>query len=104
MRPSLENMGRIIDNGWSVLIYPEGELTVGGPMKSFMNGTGLVAVEGRFPVVPVRLHVHDIGSPRALPMWRRGRIEVRFGAPLYFAPGTEYQEATDTIENAVRTL
>ena len=104
VRPSLENMGRIIDNGWSVLIYPEGELTVGGPMKGFMNGTGLVAVEGRFPVVPLRLHVHDIGSPRALPMWKRGRIEVRFGVPLYFAPGTEYQEATDSIESAVRAL
>ena len=47
VRPSLENMGKILDDGWSVLIYPEGELTVGGPIKPFMNGTGMVAVEGR---------------------------------------------------------
>ena len=46
VRPSLENMGKILDNGWSVLIYPEGELTVGGPIRPFMNGTGMVAVEG----------------------------------------------------------
>ena len=49
IRPSLENLGSIMDRGWSVLIYPEGVLTVGGPMKPFMQGAGLVAVEGRVP-------------------------------------------------------
>ena len=49
VRSSLENMGKIMDNGWLVLIYPEGELTVGGPIKPFMSGAGLVAVEGRIP-------------------------------------------------------
>ncbi len=104
VRPSLENMGKVMDNGWSVLIYPEGELTVGGPIKPFMNGTGLVAVEGRIPVVPLRLHIHSLGSPRRLPIFRRGSIEVRFGAPLSFPPGTDYQDATAAIENAVKSL
>ena len=104
VRPSLENMGTVMDNGWSVLIYPEGELTVGGPIKPFMNGTGLVAVEGRIPVVPLRLHIHRLGSPRRFPLFRRGSIEVRFGAPLSFPPGTDYQDATAAIENAVKSL
>ena len=104
VRPSLENMGRIMDNGWSVLIYPEGELTVGGPIKPFMNGTGLVAVEGRIPVVPLRLHIHKLGSPTRFPLLKRGSIEVRFGAPLHFPPGTDYQDATSAIENAVKSL
>ena len=104
VRPSLENMGRVMDSGWSVLIYPEGELTVGGPIKPFMNGTGLVAVEGRIPVVPLRLHIHKLGSPRRFPLFKRGSIEVRFGAPLSFPPGTDYQDATAAIENAVKSL
>ena len=104
VRPSLENMGRIMDNGWSVLIYPEGELTVGGPIKPFMHGTGLVAVEGSIPVVPLRLHVHKLGSPKRFPFLRRGSVEVRFGAPLSFSPGTDYQDATSAIENAVKSL
>ena len=104
IRPSLENMGKIIDNGWSVLIYPEGQLTVGGPIKSFMNGTGLVAVEGRLPVVPLRLHVNRLGSPRRFPIFKRGSVEIRFGQALRFSPGTDYQEATSTIETAVRSL
>ena len=104
VRPSLENMGKVMDNGWSVLIYPEGELTVGGPIKPFMNGTGLVAVEGRIPVVPLRLHIHKLGAPKRFPLFRRGSIEIRFGAPLSFSPGTDYQDATAAIENAVKSL
>ena len=104
VRPSLENMGKIMDDGWSVLIYPEGELTVGGPIKPFMNGTGLVAVEGRIPVVPLRLHIHRLGSPTRFPFLRRGSVEVSFGEPLNFPPGTDYQDATAAIENAVKSL
>ena len=104
VRPSLENMGKVMDNGWSVLIYPEGELTVGGPIKPFMNGAGLVAVEGQIPVVPLRLHIHKLGSPTRFPFLRRGSIEVRFGEPLSFPPGTDYQDATAAIENAVKSL
>ena len=104
VRPSLENMGKIMDNGWSVLIYPEGELTVGGPIKPFMSGAGLVAVEGRIPVVPLRLHIHRLGSPTRFPILRRGRVEVRLGAPLTFPPGTYYQDATSAIEESVKSL
>ena len=104
IRPSLENLGSIMDRGWSVLIYPEGVLTVGGPMKPFMQGAGLVAVEGRVPVVPMRLDVTKFGSPSRLPLLRRGHVEIRFGPPLTFPPGTDYQQATSTIEEAVKAL
>ena len=104
VRPSLENLGRIIDRGWSVLVYPEGVLTVGGPMQPFMQGAGLIAVEGRVPVVPVRLDVTRFGAPSKLPLLRRGRVEVRFGPPVEFAPGADYQRATGVIEEAVRGL
>ena len=104
VRPSLENMGKIMDNGWSVLIYPEGELTVGGPIKPFMSGAGFVAVEGHIPVVPLRLHVHKLGSPSRFPVFKRGSVEIRFGEPLTFLPGTDYQTATSEIEEAVRGL
>lgn len=104
IRPSLENMGKILDSGWSVLIYPEGKLTVGGPILPFKNGTGLVAVEGRLPVVPMKLQIKRFGSPAKYPILRRGSVEVHFGEPLVFPPRTAYQEATNAIEEAVRAL
>jgi long-chain acyl-CoA synthetase len=104
IRPSLENVGRILDDGWSVLIYPEGELTPGGPMKPFLAGTGLLAVESGIPVVPIRLHVRNMGSPKRIPFLRRGNVEVRFGEPIHFSGSTPYQDATASIERAVREL
>ena len=104
VRKSLDNVGRIIDNGWSVLIYPEGELTVDGPMKPFLAGTGLICVGGKVPVIPLKLKVVSAGFPRYFPLLSRGEVEVCFGEPLTFDPGVTYHEATARIEEAVRAL
>jgi len=104
IRASLDNLGRVLDGGWSVLIYPEGELNIGGPMQPFKSGIGLLAVEGRVPVVPLRLHIHRMGSPWQLPFFRRGDVEIRFGRPVTFSPGTSYPDATRAIEEAVNAL
>ena len=86
VRASLENVGDILDQGWTVLIYPEGKLTTGGPIQPFLAGTGLLTVEGRLPVIPIRLVIHHPGSPVRLPFLRRGDVEVRFGPPITFPP------------------
>jgi long-chain acyl-CoA synthetase len=104
VRASLDNLGRILDSGWSVLIYPEGALTMGGPMKPFKSGTGLIAVEGAVPVVPLRLHLRNHGTPGSFPFLRRGQVEIRFGKPIFFTNGVSYLEATAAIEGAVRDL
>ena len=35
IRPSLENLGQLLDGGWSILIYPEGQSYRDGVMESF---------------------------------------------------------------------
>jgi long-chain acyl-CoA synthetase len=104
VRPSLENLGRILDEGWSVLVYPEGELTVGGPLKPFKPGIGLVATESRVPVVPLRLDVKRFGWPTYAPLLRRGHVEVRVGRPLRFENGATPEQAAAAIEKAVAAL
>ena len=104
VRASLENVGDILDQGWTVLIYPEGKLTTGGPIQPFLAGTGLLTVEGRLPVIPIRLVIHHPGSPVRLPFLRRGDVEVRFGPPITFPPGTAYEDATAAIERTVKSL
>ena len=73
-------------------------------MKPFMSGTGLVAVEARVPVVPMHLVINRMGYPSAFPVMRRGDVEIRFGKPLTFSPGTSYADATSAIEEAVKAL
>lgn len=104
VRASLDNLGRLLDQGWSVLLYPEGVLSRGGPIQPFKSGIGLVAVDAGVPVVPLRLYVRSMGVPWQLPLARRGRVEVRFGHPLTFSPGADYTDAARSIEEAVRAL
>jgi long-chain acyl-CoA synthetase len=104
VRPSLENVGRILDKGWSVFIFPEGKLTLGAEIQPFKGGTGLLAVEGGVPVVPVRIRVLERGRPWKFPVLRRGTVEVTYGKPLIFARSTPYSDAARQIEEAVHAL
>ena len=104
IRASMDNLGSILDRGWNVLIYPEGTLTIGGPTQPFQTGTALVAVEGKVPVVPLRVDVRKLGSPRLITFWKRSDVEIRFGKPISFAPGTDHTLATNEIEAAVKAL
>lgn len=104
VRESLEYVARMLDDGWHVLIFPEGKLTVIGPMQPFKSGTGLLAVETSAPVLPMRIDVVRPGfyEGKWLPH-PRARVRVSIGAPIVFAPGTSYSEATAKLEEAVRT-
>ena len=104
IRPSLEHLGRLLDGGWNVGIFPEGEQRVGKEMLPFQSGAGLLGVECRTAVVPVHLVAQRpvprglLGLPSRLP------VSVRFGRPLTFSPQTSYLEATAAIEEAVKAL
>jgi long-chain acyl-CoA synthetase len=106
IRRSLELLGARLDRDFSVLIFPEGELTVGGPLKPFKAGAGLIAVEGATPVVPMKVKIHrlswvDQRGPGTSP---RGDVEVIFGEPLHFAAGTDATVATADLQAAVDAL
>ena len=100
VRTSLEHIGRLLDDGWSIGIFPEGAQELGEEMLPFQAGTGLLAVECRAPVVPVRISP-DSQPPRPP---RRKTLTVTVGEPLTFPAGTSYADATASIEQAVRML
>jgi len=106
VRRSLDRLGLRLDRGYSVLIYPEGQLTVGGPLQELKTGTGLVAIHGAIPVVPIRLTVHrpsrwDKGTDGRA--WR-GEVEVAFGPPLRFGIDVDPVDATEEIRRAIEGL
>jgi long-chain acyl-CoA synthetase len=112
IRRSLELLGARLDRQFSVLIYPEGKLTIGGPMQPFKSGTGLIAVEGFTPVVPMKLKIGKVSVLDHLDRkWEaarsngwRGNVEVVFGDPMYFPAGTPAAEATAKLQAAVAAL
>lgn len=106
VRRSLDLLGARLDRGFSILLYPEGKLTVDGPLQPFKSGTGLVAILGSVAVVPMRLKVHRhsrIDADVSGTHWR-GDVEVVFGAPLRFAVDADPNRATAEIQEAVAAL
>jgi len=106
VRKSLELLGARMDKGYNILIYPEGKLTLGGPLQPFRAGAGLIAVEGGTPLVPVKLKIHrmSIIDRRRLPSALRGDVELVVGAPIWFDAGTDHTTATMQLEAAVAAL
>jgi long-chain acyl-CoA synthetase len=103
-RRSLELLGARLDRGFSILVYPEGKLTVGGPTQPFMLGAGLLAVEGGIPVVPVHLKINRMSRVDAPGNPWRGDVEIVFGEPMRFDGDTDPADATRQLEQAVAAL
>jgi 1-acyl-sn-glycerol-3-phosphate acyltransferase len=104
VRDSLEHVGRLLSEDWHVLMYPEGRLTVVGPMQPFKPGVGHLAVELGVQVLPMRLDVTRPGFYEG--KWfptPRAKVRVSIGKPVRFPPGTDPTWAVKSLEQAVRS-
>ena len=104
LRRSMELVTARLDRRFSLLIYPEGKMTLGGPMQPFRPGAGLIAVRTAAPVVPVKLKVRHMSVIDRRGSRLRGEVEVVFGAPLRFGVETPPATATLRLQEAVAAL
>ncbi len=106
VRKSLELLGARLDKGFNILLYPEGKLTLGGPLQPFKAGAGLIAVESGTPIVPVRIHIRKMSwiDRRRWASPLRGEVELVVGDPIRFDADTDHAAATTRLEAAVAAL
>ena len=102
-RQTLRHIGDLVSDDWSILIFPEGGLSVTGEINEFQPGAAMLAARLRLPVIPVRLRGLDRILPRGASMIHPGPASVAFGAPLHLE-GDDYTALTKRIEEAVRVL
>ncbi|HET9784912.1 MAG TPA: AMP-binding protein [Terriglobales bacterium] len=95
---SLRHTGRLADQGYCPLIFPEGRRTPDGRMHPFRPGIGVFAAALRLPIMPIYLEgLYEIlpdGARRAKP----GRARVRFGPVMHF-PHETGEEITARLES-----
>lgn len=81
-RKSADMARGLIDDGWSILLYPEGGRSPDGWGQEFRGGAAYLAIRCGVPVVPI--HLQGTGrilrKGRTLP--RPSRTTVTFGDPL----------------------
>ena len=102
-RQTLQYIGDLIANDWSVLIFPEGKRSESGEINRFMPGVGMIASRLGVPVVPVRIAGLDKVLHHTWRMARPGPVRVSFGRPLHLT-GDDYEELARQVERAVRDL
>jgi long-chain acyl-CoA synthetase len=107
VRASLERVADLVNDGWTVIIFPEGTRSRDGRLGPMRQGIGLLATDLGVPVVPVHIAgAWEILPPGArLPRRRRGaRVRVRFGAPLHVERAIGITAATELVGRALRSL
>lgn len=103
-RESFQFAGESADRGFSVLVFPEGQLTRDGRVGAFRAGVGVLANKLSIPIVPMRIdglfELRQAGKRMARP----GAIRVTVGAPVRFEPGTEPEQIAKQLEEKVKAL
>lgn len=103
-RESFRYAGESIDRGYSILIFPEGEVSNDGTIAAFQNGIGLLVQNARVPIVAMRLDgVWDM-KREGRRLAHFGEITVRIGAPVSFPRETSASEIAKELEERVRGL
>lgn len=105
IKKSLEYTGKLMDKGWSIMIFPEGKLSQDGTVKQFKTGVGLLVKELDVPVIPAKIQgVFEIMDYRYQWPQKHGEVVVRFGNPMRFPSNNTYEEIARRLEHEVRFL
>jgi long-chain acyl-CoA synthetase len=103
-RKSFAYAGEAVDRGYSVLVFPEGRHTEDGKLLPFRSGVGLLANNLCIPILPMRIdglfEIKIVGKKLAAP----GKIQVRIGKPMQFAPQTDPEQIARALQKAVEEL
>ncbi len=103
-RKSSDMIRELVDDGWSLVIYPEGGRSPDGWGQEFKGGAAYLSGRTGAPVVPVFIDgsgaIYGKGMKRPKP----GRTRVVFGAPLRPEEGESTRRFNARIEAAVQTL
>jgi long-chain acyl-CoA synthetase len=105
-RESFRFAGESVDRGYSILVFPEGDINMRDTpdMAPFQSGIGLLTQNLNIPVVPMRVD----GLWRMQKEHRRlahpGEVTVYIGAPVTFPPNTPPAEIASHLQSLVRSL
>jgi long-chain acyl-CoA synthetase len=91
---SLTFMGKLVDAGVNILIFPEGGHARDGKLQPFQLGLGLMVKELEIPVVPIKISGTDQVLPPGAGFPKQGPVTITFGKPMQF----RFEEPADIVE------
>jgi len=111
IKASLELTGDFLDDGFSILVAPEGGISKDGTLQTFKSGIGFMAVHMNVPVVPIKIDPSYrqifppmAGSPLENLPKKRKRVWVKIGKPMTFSKQASIELATKEMQQAMMAL
>jgi long-chain acyl-CoA synthetase len=96
--------------GKVLILFPEGERSIDGELKTFRKGAAILSAHLDAPIVPVALDgLYDLWARGRRLRWagllpgRSTAVTLLFGEPVRVAPGG-YAEGTRTLRDRVECL
>ena len=96
----------LLDDGWSIVVFPEGTRSPDGHVQRFRHGTARLCLEAGVAAVPIGIR----GAYQAMPKGRnwpvKGRrpVSVRYGRPIEPVDGETHQEFSRRMAQAIAQL
>jgi 1-acyl-sn-glycerol-3-phosphate acyltransferase len=103
-RKSSDELRRLVDTGWSLVIYPEGGRSPDGWGQEFKGGAAYLSARTGAPVVPVFIDGTGSIFGKGMKRPKPGNTKVVFGSPLYPEDGENTRRFNTRIEAAVTAL
>jgi len=104
-KKSLEYTGKLLDNKWHILFFPEGEHSRSGKLQPFRSGIGWLIKEMRVPIVPIKhsgLENIMAGDEHQIP--RRGKVTIKFGKPVNLDYTKSIPELTRELQTIIEKM
>jgi 1-acyl-sn-glycerol-3-phosphate acyltransferase len=97
---------KLIDEGWNLLVFPEGTRSRDGWMGRWRHGASSLCLEYGIPAVPIALRGTFAAMPRgrSWPMNGRYPVSVRFGPPIHAEPGDDFRSMSRRMQDAMARL
>ncbi len=97
---------RLIEDGWNLVVFPEGTRSRDGWVQRFRHGTARLAEETGVPIVPVAIRGAYAAMPRGRAWPRKGRfpVSVRYGEPIHPEPEEDFRSVAGRVMQAVARL
>lgn len=96
--------------GKVLMLFPEGERSIDGELKTFRKGAAILSAHCQAPIVPAAMDGLFLLWPRSrsfnwrgLLPWRAVPVVLEFGASITAAPG-KYAEGTQALRDAVARM
>jgi 1-acyl-sn-glycerol-3-phosphate acyltransferase len=105
-RGSVTKARELLDDGWSLVVFPEGARSPDGHAQRFRHGTARLCIEAGVGAAPIGIRGAFQAWPKGTNWPKAGRppVSVRYGAPIYPREAETHQSFSQRMTQAVGVL